>query len=68
MMAAIDLLYKDLELAYTRHHQDSHIYFMDGEVIEFKDCSLWQCKNYREKLAEWRLTLDEAVGIATGDL
>lgn len=48
-------LYNDLKQSYERNHQNEHIHFAeDGSFIEFEGCSLWVCKNRREKLAEWQ--------------
>ena len=59
---ALRLMFMDLQLSYVREHQVAHITFVDGEAIEFKDCSIWTCKNHREKLAEWQLTMTELLG------
>jgi hypothetical protein len=53
----VRLLRKDLEQSYVCHHE---WHMSVGPLIEFEDCSLWVCKNRREKLAEWDVSIAEA--------
>lgn len=46
----------ELEQSYQRRHEAAQ----HEETARFEDCAKWDCKNAREKLAEWDLTISEA--------
>ena len=52
-------LRNDLGLSYRRSHEAAHEYLDSiGKSIPFENCSLWVCKNRREKLAEWDAVIE----------
>ena len=54
-----DLLKRELRQSYERNHSWTH-----GYEIAFADCDVWECKNRREKLAEWGIPLDHSAALS----
>lgn len=51
-------LARDLRQSYERNHEAVHYTDAEPGYITFAQCSLWVCKNRREKLAEWGIPLE----------